>query len=93
MNAQWVVVAVVVLVSAIYATWTLMPASLRRAFAAASLRLALPRAVEAWMRTHAETTSSCACSGCDRNSPAGSGATATPPATVRPITLHRRLPG
>ena len=90
MSAQWAIAAVVVVVSTICAAWTLMPASLRRVLAIASLRLPLPRAIAARMRAHAERTSACGCSGCDRNPLAGSAADPAAPAVVRPITLHRR---
>jgi len=93
MNPQWAVVAVIVAVSAVYAAWTLMPASLRRVLATASLRLPLPHAIAARLRAHAENASSCGCSGCDRNPLAAPRENAEPKATVRPITVHRRLPG
>ena len=93
MNAQWALVALIVGASALYAAWTLMPASLRRVVATAALRLPLPRTVAARMRAHAENASSCGCSGCDRN-PLSAGRESDEPApTVRPITVHRRRPG
>jgi hypothetical protein len=93
MNAQSIVVGVVVFASALYATWTLMPAALRRLLAAAALALPLPAAIAARMRRHASDAASSGCSGCDRNplSKPGDGRAAA--ATVRPITLHRRTPG
>jgi hypothetical protein len=92
MTLQWTVVAVVVVVSAISAAWTLMPAALRRVLAAALLRLPLPRAVAARLRRQLATASSRGCSGCDRNSLAEAGTSAAPAPPVRPITLHRRMP-
>jgi hypothetical protein len=93
MNAQWIVVGVVVFASAIYAVWTLAPASLRRLLATAMLRLPLPAAFAARMRRHASDVSSCGCSGCDRNPLSNSDAGTTAGNVVRPITLHRRTPG
>ena len=91
-TAQWLVVALVVAASAMYATWTLMPASLRRGCAAALLRLPLPAAIASSMRAVATSASSCGCSGCDRNPLPRNGADPKA-ASARPITLHRRLPG
>ena len=88
--AQWLVVALVVAASAMYATWTLLPASLRRVLAGAALRLPLPPPVAARMRAVATRAASCGCSGCDRNPLPRADADAAPAA--RPITLHRRLP-
>ena len=93
MTLQWAVVAVVVVVSAISAAWTLMPASLRHVLAAALLRLPLPRAIAARLRRQVATAPSCGCSGCDRNPLADPGTSAMPAPTVRPVTLHRRMPG
>jgi len=76
-TAQWLVVALVVAASATYAAWALIPASLRRGIAG---------------RTVATSTSSCGCSGCDRN-PLARAEADSKTAAVRPITLHRRLPG
>jgi hypothetical protein len=93
MNAQWAIVAVVVLASAIYAAWTLMPASLRRALATAALKLPLPAVVAARMRAHAANASSCGCSGCDRNPLSTKSTDTATMAAARPITLHRRIRG
>ena len=67
MNVQWIVVGVVVAISAAYALWTLMPAALRRALAAASLRLPLPGPIARRMRARAEAPSCGGCSGCSHN--------------------------
>ena len=93
LTAQWLAVALVVAGSAIYATWTLLPASLRRVLAAAALKLPLPAAIAARMRAVATSTSSCGCSGCDRNPLAGAGAEPAKTTAAQPIKLHRRLPG
>jgi hypothetical protein len=93
MNAQWAIVAVVVLASAVYTAWTLMPASLRRALATAALRLPLPAVVAARMRSYATNASSSGCSGCARN-PLSTKSTETAATTAaRPITIHRRVRG
>ena len=91
-TAQWLVVALVVVASTVYATWTLMPATLRRQLAAALLKLPLPAAVASRLRAVATSASSCGCSGCDRNPLPRTGADPKA-AGARPITLHRRLPG
>ena len=91
-SAQWLVVALVVVASTVYATWTLMPATLRRQLAAALLKLPLPAAVASRLRAVATSASSCGCSGCDRN-PLARAEADSKTAAVRPITLHRRLPG
>jgi hypothetical protein len=88
---QWLVVGVVVVVSTAYAAWTLMPAVVRRALAAAALRLPLPAPIAARMRVLATRMSSCGCDGCGRNPSARSDA-AAPKAAAQPIALHRRLP-
>jgi ferrous iron transport protein B len=67
MTVQWIVVAVVVAFSAAYALWTLMPAALRRALAAALLRLPLPDAIAAPLRARADAASHGGCSGCSHN--------------------------
>ena len=93
LTAQWLAVAFVVAGSAMYATWTLMPMSLRRGLAGALLKLPLPASIATRLRAVASTASSCGCSGCDRNPPAQAGADARKMAAPQPIKLHRRLPG
>jgi hypothetical protein len=93
MNAQSAIVAVVVLASAVYAAWTLMPASLRRTFATAALKLPLPAMIAARIRAHAANASSCGCSGCDRNPLSTKSTEAAATAAARPITIHRRIRG
>ena len=92
-TAQWLAVAIVVAGSAMYAAWTLMPASLRRGIAGVLLKLPLPTAIATRMRAVAANTSSCGCSGCDRNPLAKIDTESKKTATTQPITLHRRLPG
>ena len=88
--AQWLVVAVVVAACAVYATWTLLPASLRRTVAAAALNVPLPAPIAKRVRRMATSAPSCGCSGCDQGTPAQRDDEAS---AARPITLHRRLPG
>jgi hypothetical protein len=93
LTAQWLAVALVVAGSAMYATWTLLPASLRRGLAGVLLKLPLPASIATRMRAVATSASSCGCSGCDRNPLAHAGADSRTAAAPQPITLHRRLPG
>ena len=88
MLLQSLVVAVIVAACAVYAAWTLMPASLRRAIALALLKLPLPGGVATFMRRHSAQASGCGCDGCDKSvlkaaPPAGSASTAT-------LTFHPR---
>ncbi len=83
---QTLIVTLLVVGCIVYAAWALMPAALRRPLAAALLGLPLPgrlrRTVEAAARQKA---GGCGCDGCDR--------AAKPPArpaTVQPLTFHRR---
>ena len=85
---QWLVVGAVVAGSIVYASWTLMPAALRRTVAAAALKLPLPDALARRLRAHASAAASCGCSGCERNQPSPD----RQAPTARPLTLHRRLP-
>jgi len=91
--AQWLVAALVVAGSATYATWTLLPAPLRRGVAGALLKLPLPAAIATRVRAVATSASSCGCSGCDRNPLSRDEADSKKPKAPQPITLHRRLPG
>jgi len=93
LTAQWLAVAFVVAGSAMYATWTLMPMSLRRGLVGALLKLPLPASIATRMRAVAIDASSCGCSGCDRNPLAHADAGSKKTAAPQPITLHRRMPG
>jgi hypothetical protein len=92
LTAQWLAVALVVTGSAMYATWTLMPMSLRRGLAGVLLKLPLPASIATRVRAVATSASSCGCSGCDRNPLAGADAESRTTSAVQPIKLHRRLP-
>ena len=67
---QNLIVALIVIGCATYATWTLMPAASRRAIgsALAKLPLPLPQAFAAKMRKAATLSSGCGCDGCDHAS-------------------------
>ena len=88
MLGQYLVVALIVLGCAVYASWTLMPAALRRRSATALAALAWPRPVARWLAKQAAGAGA-GCAGCERS------ALAVPKAAVgatTPITFHRRPP-
>lgn len=85
MLAQYLVVALLVLGCAFYASWTLLPAALRRRVATALAPLPWPPVLAQWLAKHSLQASGCACDGCDRS--------AAPKARVDgpvPITFHAR---
>lgn len=84
MLAQTVIVALLVLGCAVYATWTLLPADARRPIAKALLKLQLPGKLAQVMRKHAEAANSCGCDGCDHSSKQ------RPPPSVQPIRFQPR---
>jgi hypothetical protein len=67
---------------ALYAVWALLPAAGRRSMARVMLRLPLPDALAAVLRTQAQRSSGCGCDGC----PAG----AAPKNEAAPIKVIRR---
>ena len=84
MLLQSLVVALVVALCSVYATWTLMPAGLRRGLATTllGLPLRLPDALAAPLRLATHATTGCgACGGCAAAAPKLAGA-------VQPITFH-----
>ena len=89
MLGQYLVVALVVLGCALSASWTLMPAALRRRCAGALAALPWPRAVAGWLARQAARAPGCGCDGCDRSTLAVAKASAGAPT---PITFHRRPP-
>ena len=62
---QALIVALLVVGCSVYAAWTLMPASARRAIALSLLKLPLPSAFALKMRKAATVSSGCGCDGCD----------------------------
>ena len=87
MLAQYLVVALVVIGCTLYASWTLMPAALRRRSAMALAAWPWPRAVAQWLARQAAPGTG---SGCDKGPQVAEPRAAAP--TVAPITIHRRLP-
>jgi len=85
MTAQWVAVAIIVPLCALYAVWNLMGAAARRSV---SIRLAAWRLPPAWMRRlqAGDPASPCGCSGCEQADPAREGQ----PAAQSIVRLHRR---
>jgi hypothetical protein len=64
-SMQSLIVALLVVGCAVYASWKLMPAVARRSIASALLKLPLPAAFEGKMRKAATVASGCGCDGCD----------------------------
>lgn len=81
MHTQSLIVALLVLLCAGYALWTLMPAAARRALAARLLRWPLPSLLARPLEKARRGFGGCACDGCEANPTAKSATT---------ITLHRR---
>jgi len=89
MLGQYLAVAVIVLACTVYASWTLMPAALRRRSAAALAGLPWPGPAARWLARKAAPADGCGCDGCDRSPLAV--AKVSPGAPVA-ITFHRRPP-
>ena len=82
MSLQAVAVAIIVPLAALYAVWTLMPASARRRVGAWLATWPLPAA---WaQRLRRDDASGCGCDGCD------AGAAKKAPASPTVIRVHRR---
>ncbi len=89
MLAQYFVAALVVIGCALYASWTLMPAALRRRSATALASLPWPGAVARWLAGQSAPGTGSGCDGCDRSTLAVPKASAGAPT---PMTFHRRPP-
>jgi len=87
MNAQAVVVALLVAGCCLYAVWTLMPSAARRGLASVLLRWPLPAPARRWLGRFTGAASGCGCDGCDRSEP-----TAKLPGE-QPVRFHPRRPG
>jgi ferrous iron transport protein B len=87
MLGQYLVVALLVTGCTVYASWTLMPAGLRRRSATALAVFGWPRPVARWLAKQAAPVAGCA--GCERSTIAMPKASAGAPA---PIIFHRRPP-
>jgi hypothetical protein len=74
------IVALLVLLCAGYALWTLMPSVARRALAVRLLRWPLPERLVRPLQKALRSSGGCACDGCEANRPAKPAST---------ITLHR----
>jgi hypothetical protein len=85
MHAQSLIVALLVLGSFAYASWTLMPAALRRRLAGALLGWPGLRG-QAWLQRAARPAGGCGCDGCD-SAPLKASADG-----AQPIRIVRRLP-
>jgi hypothetical protein len=82
---QTLLVALIVVASAVYALWALIPSGVRRQLAIAALRWPLPAFLLARLRHPAQPAIGCACDGCDHATPrpaAGS---------TQRVTFHPRL--
>jgi hypothetical protein len=99
LHAQGFAVMLIVSGSALYASWSLMPSSLRRRLAVALLRWPLPDRFKAPLR-RAVSVDSGACGGCGgcagkvtkATHAAGAPTAASASATgARPMIFHRRL--
>jgi hypothetical protein len=93
MLLQSLIVAVLVLGSALYALGSLLPAGVRRALALRALRWPLP----AWAARRLQRASKPAsgCGGCDNCGDAGGahpGASPSLPGAAKVVTFHRRPP-
>ncbi len=83
MNAQSLVVALIVVACTGYAAWTLMPAALRRSVAGVVLKLSLPEVMARPFRRALQTSGGCG--GCD-----SCGDAKAP--SVKTVKFHRRSP-
>ena len=89
MLAQYLVVALIVIGCAGYASWTLMPAALRRRSATALAAWPWPGAIARWLADQAAPGTGSGCDGCERSALALPKASAGAPT---PITFHRHPP-
>ena len=89
MLGQYLVVAVIVIGCALFASWTLMPVALRRRCATALAALPWPGAVARWLAGQAAPATGSGCDSCERSTLAVPKASAGAPT---PITFHRRPP-
>jgi hypothetical protein len=82
---QILIVAVVVLLSFVYAVWKLLPAAARKWIARALLARRIPAFAADILRPYASASGGCGCDGCDQSgkaAPAASG--------IQPITFYPR---
>lgn len=84
---QDAIVGLIVTGCALYAAWTLMPASTRRSLAGQGAKLPLPARVRARLQARAVAAAGCGCNGCDQG-----GKPAAAPGAPRPVQFIRKLP-
>ena len=95
MALQSVVVAVAVAVSAVYASWTLMPQAAQRALARTLLRAPLPAGMRRRLERLSVASGGCGCSGCDQAAAPklpGDTAMGEAEANYQPLVFHARKP-
>jgi ferrous iron transport protein B len=85
MTLQWIAVAVIVPLCALYAAWSLMGVALRRAVSA-RLAAMLPTAWARRLPQSDAAASACGCDGCDQ--PEGARKEQTPKQSI--VRVHRR---
>jgi hypothetical protein len=85
---QTLVALLLVAGCAAYATWTLLPAGVRRGIARALLKRRLPEPAARFFRRHAAGSTGSGCGSCDRN-PAAPPQAGRPPAEGAPLVFHR----
>jgi hypothetical protein len=84
---QNLVVGIVVALCAVYAAWTLMPASWRRATAGRLARLPAPARLRAHWQRLAQSAPGCGCNGCDAGAPGA----AKKPGDAQPVQFIRKV--
>jgi hypothetical protein len=82
---QILIVAVVVLLSFVYAVWKLLPAAARKWIARALLARPIPAFAANVLRPYAADAGACGCDGCDR-----SGKAAPVASSPQPLVFHPR---
>lgn len=86
MSLQGLAVALLVPACALYASWRLAPASLKRRAARRLAGRRWPAPIAAALRRAAAGNEGCGCDGCD----APTAGSATKPPAAAPIQIHRR---
>ena len=82
--AQDLIVVLIVGACAVYSVWKLMPSAARRPLATAALRLPMPARLAAPLQRATQTSTGCACDGCDRALPKRA------PDAAQPVVFHPR---
>ena len=87
MTVQWIAVAIIVPLCALYAVWNRMGAAARRRTAGWLSKLPWPAAWQRRLAKSRAAASACGCDGCDK----AEGVAADPP-TQAIVRVHRRTP-